>query len=421
MNDFKMAGKQRTFTFTSPRREARAGKTTEKEQSVKQRLEDNEKVNHISASYDKLERQPTLLKSSINSSTVRKRPNKKPNQNIPSSQKLNQFIIGRSNMTDNKVKDTDMCLRRLEDLYSETEQVLGFTKEEGICFVELFRKLLEGYDAQKSRIKELLTEKAVLSMKVDDQDRRIDENSEYYKKEQAKFKNQIDQKDVENQRLDETIKKLTEEKSELFQKINELQEQLEDATKPQKGYCHECKTEMMEPVFSLNSKDDTEFQKEIGQYRTSSQVININRCHSEEFPSRNPKVRKPTKSDSETLNKSEAPSSGPPSPRDNFLSDLPQSSLSSSIELYDTDISRQETVTDIVLISSFQHNGLENLQSTKDFLCRPLSRHHNIRSNTEISSSSSYFSFANQSEYSGTGLWSRESSSLSFANSTHSE
>ncbi|XP_062577293.1 uncharacterized protein LOC134239148 [Saccostrea cucullata] len=425
MNDFKMAGKQRTLPFTSPRRETRAGRVTERD--AKLRLEDNERVNHTSVSHDKLERQSTMLKSSLNSSTVRRRPNKKPNQTIASSQKLNQLIIGRPNMTDNKVKDTDSCLRQLEDLYSQAEQVLGCTKEEGLCFVEVFRRLLEGYDAKSSRIEGLLVEKADLSKRVMDQEERIEENSEYYKKEQAKFKNQIDQKDVENQRLDDTITKLKGEKTELFQKLNRLQEQLEEAAiKPQKSYCQECRTEILEPVFSLESKDVTEFEKEIGQNSISSKMKNLDRCHSEETPSRNFVVRKPTKSDSETLIKSELPDSGPPSPRHDFLCDSSQSTPRSSVKLTETEISgrdHSDPVASILLRPSVQHRDLQvdNLQSTTEMFCRSSSRHHYLRSNTEISSSSSYFSFANQSEYSGPGLWSRESSSLSFANSTYSE
>lgn len=407
MNDNKTGKRKaegRSLTF-SPRRENKPqmrSKLPERDQYIKSKLTDNDHVNHTATSHGQLEK---FDRQSTSFSMVRRRPNKKQIQTSP-SQKLNQLLLGKLSMTENKIKDTELGLKKLEDLLSETEQKLGCATGEKLSFVENLRKLLDSYDDKKSKMGELLSKNADLSETITDLNKRIVENSDFYQKEQVRFKNQIDTKEIENQRLRENIEKLTTEKKDMFKRVNELQVHLDHRAKLPKAICQECRMEIQNHILGTNSASHREYEEKSNHHHKSSHLKSLNRCRSAESSGKHHRQRKPIKSDSEIHNTSQHPVSSP-------------TPLPSRVGLVSSARGNSNISTSSILSGKSSKMGQSRMNNSEKSTHR-ITEYENPRSNTNISSSSSFLSFANESEDILPGEWSRESTLMSFANSTYS-
>jgi hypothetical protein len=432
MSDIKVA-KQKTegrSLNVSPRRDNKPQmrKLSERDQYIKPRLTDNEQFNPQTATlYGQLQRQHTaldLLRQSTNVSTVKRRANRKQIQLSP-SQKLNQLLQGKLSLSENKIKDTELSLKKLEDLQSETEQKLGSITGEKLSFIDNLRKLLDSYDDNKSKMEEQINRNTVLSTTITELNDRIVQNSDFYRKEQVKFKNQIDTKEIENQKLLDNIEKLAAEKAALLERVDKLEGDLNHLAKPPKAICRECKTEIQNSTLSTNSIN----QEKTYYHLKSSHSRTLDRCQSAESSARHHRVRKLIKSDSEIHNTSELTNNSlrPLSSRVRFgnspcsnsnLSTSNSSRSNSNLSASNSSRSNSNLSASSTLLGTSYKMGHSRKDSVKSG--HGISEHENQRSNTNISSSSSFLSFANESEDALTGEWSRESSVLSFANSTYS-
>lgn len=417
MNDSR-TGKRKVFSLPSPRKDVKLGKIPEKDSITKLKQTDNATVN-ISRNYTTLLEQVTeqpvpqlsFVRQRTNvsllhcSQNTKRRPNRKANP-VPPSQMLNQLLIGKENMTGNKVKDVESSYKQLEDLYNETIEKLTCPENENLSFLELFKLLVDLYDASKKATDELSSKNKDYNEKITELEQRISENAEFYQKERGKLKNQLDEKDVEIQRLWSKNERLITEKQEQSERLKKLEKELDQKDTMSKDVCPECQLKsQMKSCSELDTTDSMAIALNIIEIMKQPQTSNFMRSNgslpTNEF--RSQLVRK----DSEILESMESPR--PLSSRASILSSELNVSRNSSAKSCRIKSSKQSKTK----TTSIKHLDPWMANSEKPGSSMPL----NSRSNTEISFCSSHISFANQSAASLNGHWSRESSDLSFANS----
>lgn len=417
MNDSR-TGKRKVFSLPSPRKDVKLGKIPEKDSITKLKQTDNATVN-ISRNYTTLLEQvsdqpvPQLSfvrqRTNVSSQNTKRRPNRKANP-VPPSQMLNQLLIGKENMTGNKVKDVESSYKQLEDLYNETIEKLTCPENENLSFLELFKLLVDLYDASKKANDELSSKNKDYDEKITELEQRISENAEFYQKERGKLKNQLDEKDVEIQRLWSKNERLITEKQEQSERLKKLEKELDQKDTMYKDVCPECQLKsQMKSCSELDTTDSMAIALNIIEIMKQPQTSNFMRSNgslpTNEF--RSQLVRK----DSEILESMESPR--PLSTRASILSSELNVSRNSSAKSCRIKSSKQSKTK----TTSIKHLDPWMANSEKPGSSMPL----NSRSNTEISFCSSHISFANQSAASLNGHWSRESSGessdLSFANS----
>lgn len=413
MNDSR-TGKRKVFSLPSPRKDVKLGKIPEKDSITKLKQTDNATVN-ISRNYTTLLEQvsdqpvPQLSfvrqRTNVSSQNTKRRPNRKANP-VPPSQMLNQLLIGKENMTGNKVKDVESSYKQLEDLYNETIEKLTCPENENLSFLELFKLLVDLYDASKKANDELSSKNKDYNEKITELEQRISENAEFYQKERGKLKNQLDEKDVEIQRLWSKNERLITEKQEQSERLKKLEKELDQKDTMYKDVCPECQLKsQMKSCSELDTTDSMALALNIIEIMKQPQTSNSMRSNgslpTNEF--RSQLVRK----DSEILESMESPR--PLSSRASILSSELNVSRNSSAKSCRIKSSKQSKTK----TTSIKHLDPWMANSEKPGSSMPL----NSRSNTEISFCSSHISFANQSAASLNGHWSRESSDLSFANS----
>lgn len=417
MNDSR-TGKRKVFLLPSPRKDVKLGKIPEKDSITKLKQTDNATVN-ISRNYTTLLEQVTeqpvpqlsFVRQRTNvsllhcSQNTKRRPNRKANP-VPPSQMLNQLLIGKENMTGNKVKDVESSYKQLEDLYNETIEKLTCPENENLSFLELFKLLVDLYDASKKATDELSSKNKDYNEKITELEQRISENAEFYQKERGKLKNQLDEKDVEIQRLWSKNERLITEKQEQSERLKKLEKELDQKDTMSKDVCPECQLKsQMKSCSELDTTDSMAIALNIIEIMKQPQTSNSMRSNgslpTNEF--RSQLVRK----DSEILESMESPR--PLSSRASILSSELNVSRNSSAKSCRIKSSKQSKTK----TTSIKHLDPWMANSEKPGSSMPL----NSRSNTEISFCSSHISFANQSAASLNGHWSRESSDLSFANS----
>lgn len=417
MNDSR-TGKRKVFSLPSPRKDVKLGKIPEKDSITKLKQTDNATVN-ISRNYTTLLEQVTerpvpqlsFVRQRTNvsllhcSQNTKRRPNRKANP-VPPSQMLNQLLIGKENMTGNKVKDVESSYKQLEDLYNETIEKLTCPENENLSFLELFKLLVDLYDASKKATDELSSKNKDYNEKITELEQRISENAEFYQKERGKLKNQLDEKDVEIQRLWSKNERLITEKQEQSERLKKLEKELDQKDTMYKDVCPECQLKsQMKSCSELDTTDSMAIALNIIEIMKQPQTSNSMRSNgslpTNEF--RSQLVRK----DSEILESMESPR--PLSSRASILSSELNVSRNSSAKSCRIKSSKQSKTK----TTSIKHLDPWMANSEKPGSSMPL----NSRSNTEISFCSSHISFANQSAASLNGHWSRESSDLSFANS----
>lgn len=413
MNDSR-TGKRKVFSLPSPRKDVKLGKIPEKDSITKLKQTDNATVN-ISRNYTTLLEQvsdqpvPQLSfvrqRTNVSSQNTKRRPNRKANP-VPPSQMLNQLLIGKENMTGNKVKDVESSYKQLEDLYNETIEKLTCPENENLSFLELFKLLVDLYDASKKANDELSSKNKDYNEKITELEQRISENAEFYQKERGKLKNQLDEKDVEIQRLWSKNERLITEKQEQSERLKKLEKELDQKDTMSKDVCPECQLKsQMKSCSELDTTDSMAIALNIIEIMKQPQTSNSMRSNgslpTNEF--RSQLVRK----DSEILESMESPR--PLSSRASILSSELNVSRNSSAKSCRIKSSKQSKTK----TTSITHLDPWMANSEKPGSSMPL----NSRSNTEISFCSSHISFANQSAASLNGHWSRESSDLSFANS----
>lgn len=412
MNDSR-TGKRKVFSLHSPRKD-KLGKIPEKDSITKLKQTDNATVN-ISRNYTTLLEQvsdqpvPQLSfvrqRTNVSSQNTKRRPNRKANP-VPPSQMLNQLLIGKENMTGNKVKDVESSYKQLEDLYNETIEKLTCPENENLSFLELFKLLVDLYEASKKANDELSSKNKDYNEKITELEQRISENAEFYQKERGKLKNQLDEKDVEIQRLWSKTERLITEKQEQSERLKKLEKELDQKDTMSKDVCPECQLKsQMKSCSELDTTDSMAIALNIIEIMKQPQTSNFMRSNgslpTNEF--RSQLVRK----DSEILESMESPR--PLSSRASILSSELNVSRNSSAKSCRIKSSKQSKTK----TTSMKHLDPWMANSEKPGSSMPL----NSRSNTEISFCSSHNSFANQSAASLNGHWSRESSDLSFANS----
>lgn len=413
MNDSR-TGKRKVFSLPSPRKDVKLGKIPEKDSITKLKQTDNATVN-ISRNYTTLLEQvsdqpvPQLSfvrqRTNVSSQNTKRRPNRKANP-VPPSQMLNQLLIGKENMTGNKVKDVESSYKQLEDLYNETIEKLTCPENENLSFLELFKLLVDLYDASKKANDELSSKNKDYNEKITELEQRISENAEFYQKERGKLKNQLDEKDVEIQRLWSKNERLITEKQEQSERLKKLEKELDQKDTMYKDVCPECQLKsQMKSCSELDTTDSMTIALNIIEIMKQPQTSNSMRSNgslpTNEF--RSQLVRK----DSEILESMESPR--PLSSRASILSSELNVSRNSSAKSCRIKSSKQSKTK----TTSIKHLDPWMANSEKPGSSMPC----NSRSNTEISICSSHISFANQSAASLNGHWSRESSDLSFANS----
>lgn len=413
MNDSR-TGKRKVFSLPSPRKDVKLGKIPEKDSITKLKQTDNATVN-ISRNYTTLLEQVTeqpvpqlsfvRQRTNVSSQNTKRRPNRKANP-VPPSQMLNQLLIGKENMTGNKVKDVESSYKQLEDLYNETIEKLTCPENENLSFLELFKLLVDLYDASKKANDELSSKNKDYNEKITELEQRISENAEFYQKERGKLKNQLDEKDVEIQRLWSKNERLITEKQEQSERLKKLEKELDQKDTMSKDVCPECQLKsQMKSCSELDTTDSMAIALNIIEIMKQPQTSNSMRSNgslpTNEF--RSQLVRK----DSEILESMESPR--PLSSRASILSSELNVSRNSSAKSCRIKSSKQSKTK----TTSIKHLDPWMANSEKPGSSMPL----NSRSNTEISFCSSHISFANQSAASLNGHWSRESSDLSFANS----
>lgn len=415
MNDSR-TGKRKVFSLPSPRKDVKLGKIPEKDSITKLKLKqtDNATVN-ISRNYTTLLEQvsdqpvPQLSfvrqRTNVSSQNTKRRPNRKANP-VPPSQMLNQLLIGKENMTGNKVKDVESSYKQLEDLYNETIEKLTCPENENLSFLELFKLLVDLYDASKKANDELSSKNKDYNEKITELEQRISENAEFYQKERGKLKNQLDEKDVEIQRLWSKNERLITEKQEQSERLKKLEKELDQKDTMYKDVCPECQLKsQMKSCSELDTTDSMAIALNIIEIMKQPQTSNSMRSNgslpTNEF--RSQLVRK----DSEILESMESPR--PLSSRASILSSELNVSRNSSAKSCRIKSSKQSKTK----TTSIKHLDPWMANSEKPGSSMPW----NSRSNTEISFCSSHISFANQSAASLNEHWSRESSDLSFANS----
>lgn len=415
MNDSR-TGKRKVFSLPSPRKDVKLGKIPEKDSITKLKQTDNATVN-ISRNYTTLLEQVSISdqpvpqlsfvrqRTNVSSQNTKRRPNRKANP-VPPSQMLNQLLIGKENMTGNKVKDVESSYKQLEDLYNETIEKLTCPENENLSFLELFKLLVDLYDASKKANDELSSKNKDYNEKITELEQRISENAEFYQKERGKLKNQLDEKDVEIQRLWSKNERLITEKQEQSERLKKLEKELDQKDTMYKDVCPECQLKsQMKSCSELDTTDSMAIALNIIEIMKQPQTSNSMRSNgslpTNEF--RSQLVRK----DSEILESMESPR--PLSSRASILSSELNVSRNSSAKSCRIKSSKQSKTK----TTSIKHLDPWMANSEKPGSSMPL----NSRSNTEISFCSSHISFANQSAASLNGHWSRESSDLSFANS----
>lgn len=413
MNDSR-TGKRKVFSLPSPRKDVKLGKIPEKDSITKFKQTDNATVN-ISRNYTTLLEQvsdqpvPQLSfvrqRTNVSSQNTKRRPNRKANP-VPPSQMLNQLLIGKENMTGNKVKDVESSYKQLEDLYNETIEKLTCPENENLSFLELFKLLVDLYEASKKANDELSSKNKDYNEKITELEQRISENAEFYQKERGKLKNQLDEKDVEIQRLWSKNERLITEKQEQSERLKKLEKELDQKDTMYKDVCPECQLKsQMKSCSELDTTDSMTIALNIIEIMKQPQTSNSMRSNgslpTNEF--RSQLVRK----DSEILESMESPR--PLSSRASILSSELNVSRNSSAKSCRIKSSKQSKTK----TTSIKHLDPWMANSEKPGSSMPC----NSRSNTEISICSSHISFANQSAASLNGHWSRESSDLSFANS----
>lgn len=417
MNDSR-TGKRKVFSLPSPRKDVKLGKIPEKDSITKLKQTDNATVN-ISRNYTTLLEQVTeqpvpqlsfvRQRTNVSSQNTKRRPNRKANP-VPPSQMLNQLLIGKENMTGNKVKDVESSYKQLEDLYNETIEKLTCPENENLSFLELFKLLVDLYEASKKANDELSSKNKDYNEKITELEQRISENAEFYQKERGKLKNQLDEKDVEIQRLWSKNERLITEKQEQSERLKKLEKELDQKDTMSKDVCPERQLKsQMKSCSELDTTDSMAIAlniiKIMKQPQTSNSMRSNGSLPTNEF--RSQLVRK----DSEILESMESPR--PLSSRASILSSELNVSRNSSAKSCRIKSSKQSKTK----TTSIKHLDPWMANSEKPGFSMPL----NSRSNTEISFCSSHISFANQSAASLNGHWSREnsgeSSDLSFANS----
>lgn len=409
MNDSR-TGKRKVFSLPSPRKDVKLGKIPEKDSITKLKQTDNATVN-ISRNYTTLLEQVTeqavpqlsfvRQRTNVSSQNTKRRPNRKANP-VPPSQMLNQLLIGKENMTGNKVKDVESSYKQLEDLYNETIEKLTCPENENLSFLELFKLLVDLYDASKKANDELSSKNKDYNEKITELEQRISENAEFYQKERGKLKNQLDEKDVEIQRLWSKNERLITEKQEQSERLKKLEKELDQKDTMSKDVCPECQLKsQMKSCSELDTTDSMAIALNIIEIMKQPQTSNSMRSNSSLPTSQ--LVRK----DSEILESMESPR--PLSSRASILSSELNVSRNSSAKSCRIKSSKQSKTK----TTSIKHLDPWMANSEKPGSSMPW----NSRSNTEISFCSSHISFANQSAASLNGHWSRESSDLSFANS----
>lgn len=413
MNDSR-TGKRKVFLLPSPRKDVKLGKIPEKDSITKLKQTDNATVN-ISRNYTTLLEQVTeqavpqlsfvRQRTNVSSQNTKRRPNRKANP-VPPSQMLNQLLIGKENMTGNKVKDVESSYKQLEDLYNETIEKLTCPENENLSFLELFKLLVDLYDASKKANDELSSKNKDYNEKITELEQRISENAEFYQKERGKLKNQLDEKDVEIQRLWSKNERLITEKQEQSERLKKLEKELDQKDTMSKDVCPECQLKsQMKSCSELDTTDSMALALNIIEIMKQPQTSNSMRSNgslpTNEFRSQL------VKSDSEISESIE--SLRPLSSRASILSselNVSRNSSAKSCRIKSSKQSKRKT-TSIKHLDPWMANS-EKPGSSMAW---------NSRSNTEISFCSSHISFANQSAASLNGHWSRESSDLSFANS----
>lgn len=409
MNDSR-TGKRKVFLLPSPRKDVKLGKIPEKDSITKLKQTDNATVN-ISRNYTTLLEQVTeqpvpqlsfvRQRTNVSSQNTKRRPNRKANP-VPPSQMLNQLLIGKENMTGNKVKDVESSYKQLEDLYNETIEKLTCPENENLSFLQLFKLLVDLYDASKKANDELSSKNKDYNEKITELEQRISENAEFYQKERGKLKNQLDEKDVEIQRLWSKNERLITEKQEQSERLKKLEKELDQKDTMSKDVCPECQLKsQMKSCSELDTTDSMAIALNIIEIMKQPQTSNSMRSNSSLPTSQ--LVRK----DSEILESMESPR--PLSSRASILSSELNVSRNSSAKSCRIKSSKQSKTK----TTSIKHFDPWMANSEKPGSSMPW----NSRSNTEISFCSSHISFANQSAASLNGHWSRESSDLSFANS----
>lgn len=411
MNDSR-TGKRKVILLPSPRKDVKLGKIPEKDSITKLKQTDNATVN-ISRNYTTLLEQVSISdqpvpqlsfvrqRTNVSSQNTKRRPNRKANP-VPPSQMLNQLLIGKENMTGNKVKDVESSYKQLEDLYNETIEKLTCPENENLSFLELFKLLVDLYDASKKANDELSSKNKDYNEKITELEQRISENAEFYQKERGKLKNQLDEKDVEIQRLWSKNERLITEKQEQSERLKKLEKELDQKDTMSKDVCPECQLKsQMKSCSELDTTDSMAIALNIIEIMKQPQTSNSMRSNSSLPTSQ--LVRK----DSEILESMESPR--PLSSRASILSSELNVSRNSSAKSCRIKSSKQSKTK----TTSIKHFDPWMANSEKPGSSMPW----NSRSNTEISFCSSHISFANQSAASLNGHWSRESSDLSFANS----
>lgn len=411
MNDSR-TGKRKVILLPSPRKDVKLGKIPEKDSITKLKQTDNATVN-ISRNYTTLLEQVSISdqpvpqlsfvrqRTNVSSQNTKRRPNRKANP-VPPSQMLNQLLIGKENMTGNKVKDVESSYKQLEDLYKETIEKLTCPENENLSFLELFKLLVDLYDASKKATDELSSKNKDYNEKITELEQRISENAEFYQKERGKLKNQLDEKDVEIQRLWSKNERLITEKQEQSERLKKLEKELDQKDTMSKDVCPECQLKsQMKSCSELDTTDSMAIALNIIEIMKQPQTSNSMRSNSSLPTSQ--LVRK----DSEILESMESPR--PLSSRASILSSELNVSRNSSAKSCRIKSSKQSKTK----TTSIKHFDPWMANSEKPGSSMPW----NSRSNTEISFCSSHISFANQSAASLNGHWSRESSDLSFANS----
>lgn len=397
-----------SLILPSPRKDDKLGKIPEDDQIVKLKPTDNVRTS-VARGQNSVQpsTQARLARQSTNLSIInaKRRPNKKPDLQVPTSQKLNQLLIGKEALTGNKMKDVENSYKQIEVLYMEALPKLGnlIDISENICFLELFKELVEQYENANTK----LQNNEDLNMKNTELENRIREFSEYNKKECGKLKNQIDEKGVENQRLVDVIQRLEEENKEKSEKINDLQAQIVQAAKFSQVVCPECKAISQGDSKDCRVHEANGKEKDTEQHQQQQYPPLIHSMGS--FSARN--TRRIVKSDSEsyTILHSSKPLKPLSAGRDLLSSPLstprsstPRSSTLRLSSLSPNKISRRKALKD----TTTEMQSWDILTQQED--------HWNTRSNTEFSYSSSHISFANKSVSSLSS--SRENSELSFVN-----
>lgn len=417
MNDFRTGKRKKevqSFTLPSPRKDARLGKIPEKDSITKLKQTENATMN-ISRNYTTLSEQITeqpvpqlslvRQRTNVSGQNTKRRSSRKANP-VPPSQMLNQLLTGKENMTGNKVKDVESSYKQLEELYNETKEKLTCPQNENLSFIELFKFLVNLYGASKSANNELSSKNNDHVEKITELEQRISENAEFYQKERGKLKNQIDEKDVEIQRLLSKNEKLIKEKQEQLERLKKLEKEIDQKDTISKGVCPECQLKSQRKSCS---EQDT----------TDSMTVALNIIEMMKQPQTPPSMRSngslPTNefrsrlviSDSEIFDSMESPR--PLSSRASIKSSALSVSRNSSAKSYRRKSSKQSKTTT---------TSIKQLDPWMASSEKPSPMPGNSRSNTDISICSSHISFANQSAASLNGHWSRESSDLpSFANS----